>query len=36
LGRVVDRVMLRKVADSTVKSWMDRLAQALTSDYPVS
>ena len=28
LGKVVDRVMLRKVADSTVKAWVDRLARS--------
>ncbi|HEY4606025.1 MAG TPA: hypothetical protein VIH55_00135, partial [Acidimicrobiia bacterium] len=26
LGKVVDRVLLRKVADATVKAWIDRLA----------
>ncbi len=30
LGRVVDRVVLRRVADSTVKAWVDRLADAIT------
>ncbi len=36
LGRVVDRVVLRRVADSTVKAWVDRLADALSSGQPVS
>ncbi|MDP9145248.1 MAG: hypothetical protein M3N43_11225 [Actinomycetota bacterium] len=36
LGRVVDRVVLRKIADATVKAWVDRLADALTSGHPVS
>jgi hypothetical protein len=35
LGRMVDRVLLRKVADSTVKAWVDRLAAAISS-YSVS
>lgn len=30
LGKVADRVLLRKVADATVKNWVDRLAAALT------
>jgi hypothetical protein len=30
LGKVVDRIMLRNVADSTVKAWVDRLAGAMT------
>jgi hypothetical protein len=36
LGKVVDRVLLRKVAESTVQSWVDRLAEALTADQSVS
>ncbi|MGH8870498.1 MAG: hypothetical protein ACRDWS_00765 [Acidimicrobiia bacterium] len=36
LGKVVDRVLLSRVADSTVKAWIDRLAQALTADHTVS
>lgn len=36
LGKVVDRVMLRKVADSTVKAWVDRLADALVAGHRVS
>ncbi len=31
LGKVVDRIMLRNVADSTVKAWVDRLAEAMTA-----
>lgn len=31
LGRVVDRVLLRRVAESTVKTWVDRLAGSLTA-----
>jgi hypothetical protein len=31
LGKVVDRIMLRNVADSTVKAWVDRLAGAMTA-----
>jgi len=29
LGRAIDRVALRRVADSTVKRWVDRIAMAL-------
>lgn len=36
LGKVVDRVVLRRVAESTVKSWVDRLADALISYRTVS
>jgi len=36
LGRVVDRVMLRKVADSTIKTWVDQLANALAFEHKVS
>ena len=36
LGKVVDRVLLRRVAESTVKSWMDGLADSLTSGRPVT
>lgn len=35
LGKVVDRVLLRKVADSTVKAWVDRLAEAIHVDQTV-
>ena len=31
LGRVVDRVVLGRFAESTVKNWVDRLAEALIS-----
>ncbi|HEY7468955.1 MAG TPA: hypothetical protein VIC07_05430 [Acidimicrobiia bacterium] len=31
LGRMVDRVLLRRVAESTVKAWVDRLADAISS-----
>jgi hypothetical protein len=31
VGKVVDRILLRKVADSTVKAWVDRLADALVA-----
>lgn len=36
LGKVVDRVLLRRVADSTVRSWVDRLTVALTTGHDVS
>lgn len=36
LGKVVDRVLLRRVAESTVKTWVDRLAEALAADQAVS
>ncbi|MGH8913761.1 MAG: hypothetical protein ACRDZM_04500 [Acidimicrobiia bacterium] len=36
LGKVVDRALLRRVADSTVKAWIDRLADALTAGHTVS
>jgi len=32
LGRVVDRVLLRGVAESTVKAWIERMAAALTAE----
>ncbi len=35
-GRVVDRVILRRVAESTVKSWVDRLAESLGVGQPVN
>lgn len=31
VGRVVDRVVLGRVADATVRNWMDRLADALSA-----
>ena len=36
LGKVVDRILLRRVAESTVKSWVDRLADSLAAGHPVS
>ena len=36
LGKVVDRILLRHVAESTVKSWVDRLADSLAAGHPVS
>ncbi len=36
LGRVVDRIVLRRVAESTVKAWVDRLALGITADNPVT
>ncbi len=36
LGKVVDRVLLRRVAESTVKAWMDGLVDSLTAGRPVS
>ena len=32
LGRAIDRVALRRVADSTVKDWVDRIALALETE----
>lgn len=32
LGRLVDRALLGRVAEATVADWMDRLAEALSSD----
>jgi hypothetical protein len=32
LGRVIDRALLRRVAESTVRSWVDRLAESLMVD----
>jgi hypothetical protein len=36
LGRVVDRVLLRRVAESTVKTWVDRLVESLTAREPIT
>jgi hypothetical protein len=36
LGRLVDRALLGRVAEATVADWMDRLAEALSSDARVS
>lgn len=35
LGKAIDRVALRRLAESTVKNWVDRLAQALAAE-PIS
>ncbi|HEU4319632.1 MAG TPA: hypothetical protein VFS66_06085 [Acidimicrobiia bacterium] len=32
LGRAVDRVLLKNVAESTVQDWVDRVAAAVSSD----
>ena len=32
LGRIADRAILGRVAEATVRSWMDRLAAALSSE----
>lgn len=32
LGRVIDRIVLGRFADSTVKDWVDRIARALTTE----
>ncbi len=36
LGRVVDRVLLGRFAESTVKNWVDQLAEALISESSVT
>ncbi|HEX6147130.1 MAG TPA: hypothetical protein VF083_10165 [Acidimicrobiia bacterium] len=36
LGKVVDRVLLRRVAESTVKAWVDHLAEALVANHKIS
>ncbi len=36
LGKVVDRVVLGRFAESTVKNWVDQLAEALTSGASVT
>ncbi|MCH8972489.1 MAG: hypothetical protein IH918_10485 [Acidobacteria bacterium] len=36
LGRVVDRVLLGRFAESTVKNWVDQLAEALISEGSVT
>jgi hypothetical protein len=36
LGRLVDRALLGRVAEATVVDWMDRLAEALSSDARIS
>lgn len=35
-GRVVDRVLLRHVAEATVKTWVDRLAESLMAGRSVT
>jgi hypothetical protein len=35
-GRVVDRILLRRIAESTVKSWVDRLAESLIATHTVT
>jgi hypothetical protein len=36
VGRVIDRVLLGRVAESTVKNWVDQLAEALISESSVT
>jgi hypothetical protein len=36
IGRMVDRVLLGRVAESTVKNWVDRLAEAVSSEQQVN
>lgn len=36
LGRVADRVLLRRVAESTVKAWIDHLAEAIAAGHTVN
>ena len=36
LGKMADRVLLGRFADSTVQNWVDQLAGALTADQSVS
>jgi hypothetical protein len=36
LGRAVDRILMRRIAESTVKSWVDRLAESLIALHTVS
>ncbi len=36
LGKVVDRVLLRRVAESTVKTWVDRLADSIAAGQPIT
>jgi hypothetical protein len=36
LGRLVDRALLGRVAEATVVDWMDRLAEAISSDARVT
>jgi hypothetical protein len=34
LGKVIDRIALRRIAEATVQDWVDRLAQAIQSEPP--
>lgn len=36
IGRVVDRTLLKNVAESTIQDWVDRVATAVSSNQPVS
>ena len=36
IGRVVDRTLLKNVAESTLQDWVDRVATAISSNQPVS
>jgi hypothetical protein len=36
LGKVVDRVVLRRVADATVKTWVDHLAESIAAGHMVT
>ncbi len=36
LGRAVDRIALRRIADSTVQNWVDRIAEAVAAEEYVS
>ncbi len=36
LGKVVDRIALRRVADSTVQNWVDRIAEAVATEPSIS
>ncbi|MGA7228758.1 MAG: hypothetical protein WBZ40_13520 [Acidimicrobiia bacterium] len=36
VGQVVDRIVLRRVAESTVKTWVDALARSLVDGKPIS
>ena len=35
VGRAVDRVLLRNVAEATIQNWVDRLAEAVSVIHPV-
>lgn len=36
VGRMADRMILGRVADATVRNWMDRLAEAVVSNHRVA